>query len=93
MTPERAADKEKRALFRAVAFFLSDLKLSMTKLLIFVSIAELSENFKLADEAKRARSNAFLGGTSEPPSKKLVSGRSRLALWRILLLDLSACRR
>jgi hypothetical protein len=38
MTPERAADKEKRALFRAMAFFLSDLKLGMTKLLI-VSIS------------------------------------------------------
>jgi hypothetical protein len=39
MTPERAADKEKRALFRAVAFFLSDLKLGMTSLLITLSIA------------------------------------------------------
>jgi hypothetical protein len=48
MTPERAADKEKRALFRAVAFFLSDLKLGMTSLLITLSIAQLSENFKLA---------------------------------------------
>jgi hypothetical protein len=48
MTPERAADKEKRALFRAVAFFFSDLKLGMTSLLITLSIAQLSENFKLA---------------------------------------------
>lgn len=35
MTPERAADREERALFRAVAFFLSDLKLGMTSLLMF----------------------------------------------------------
>jgi hypothetical protein len=54
MTPERAADKEKRALFRAVAFFLSDLKLGMTSLLIALSIAQLSENLKLAAEAKKA---------------------------------------
>jgi hypothetical protein len=48
MTPERAADKEKRVLFRAVAFFLSDLKLGMRSVLIFISMAQLSENFKLA---------------------------------------------
>ena len=48
MTPERAADKEKRTLFRAAVFFLSDLKLGMTDLLITVSIAQLSENLKPA---------------------------------------------
>jgi hypothetical protein len=46
MTPERAADKEKRTLFRAVAFFLFDLKLGMTSLLTTLSIAQLSENLK-----------------------------------------------
>jgi hypothetical protein len=53
MTPERAADKEKRSLFRAVAFFLSDLKLGMTSLLITLSIAQLSENLKLARESEK----------------------------------------
>jgi hypothetical protein len=53
MTPERAADKEKRVLFSAVAFFLSDLKLGMTSLLITLSIAQLSENFKLTRESEK----------------------------------------
>jgi hypothetical protein len=50
---EQAADKEKRVLFSAVAFFLSDLKLGMTSLLITLSIAQLSENFKLARASEK----------------------------------------
>jgi hypothetical protein len=55
MTPERAADKEKRALFRAVAFFLSDRTLGMTSLLITLNMAQLAENFKLAGGSEKAR--------------------------------------
>jgi hypothetical protein len=64
MTPERGADKEKCALFRAVAFFLSELKLGITNCLITLNIAQLSENFKLTRAAKKAHFNLFLGDTS-----------------------------
>jgi hypothetical protein len=67
MNPERAADKEKSALFRTATFFLSDLKLGMTSLLITLSIAQLSENLKPARGSEKGslqRILRFFVGTS-----------------------------
>jgi hypothetical protein len=73
MTPERAADKEKRALFRALAFFLSDLKLGMTKLLtlsISLSYPRIS-----SWPAECAPSDSAPAGCEEEPAIKTLRQR------------------
>ena len=84
MTSEQAAENEKRALFRAVAFFVCDLKPGMTSLLITVSMSQVSENFKLLARGRSGEKASHCGAYSSPACRIALTNRgSAKSLGRI----------